>query len=110
VFWYSRRTCSVLAILGLGLRWTISSFNSTCRSDIVRSTLRRDSVSRVSSSLETERGFPVRLGLGLLIDLGVAVWGRRALERAGEVLIGSSSGAGDGEAFRFLEDEVVDTR
>ena len=44
------------------------------------------------------------------MDLGAAVWGRRALARAGDVLIGSSSGAGDGEAFRFLEDEGVDTK
>jgi hypothetical protein len=66
-------------------------------------------VSSVSSSRDTERGFPVRFGFGLLMDLGVAVWGRRAFARAGEVLIGSSSGAGDGEAFRFLEDEGVDT-
>jgi len=98
----------VLAMLGLGLRWTISSFNSACRSESVRSTLRRDSVSRVSSSRERERGFPVRLGLGFLMDLD-AVWGRRALARPGDVLMGSSSGAGEGEAFRFLEDEDVGT-
>ena len=71
--------------------------------------VRRDSLSSVSSSRERERGFPVRLGLGRLIDLDAAVWGRRALARAGDVLIGSSSGAGDGEAFRFFEDEGVDT-
>jgi hypothetical protein len=71
--------------------------------------VRRDSLSSVSSSRERERGFPVRLGLGRLMDLDAAVWGRRALARAGDVLIGSSSGAGDGEAFRFLEDEGVDT-
>ena len=52
----------------------------------------------------------MRLGLGRLMDLDAAVWGRRALARAGDVLIGSSSGAGDGEAFRFLEDEGVDTK
>jgi hypothetical protein len=96
-------------MLGLGLRWTISSFNSLCRSDSVRSTLRRDSVSSVSSSRDTERGFPVRLGLGLFMHLGVAGRGRRAFARAGDVLIGSSSGAGDGEAFRFREDEGVVT-
>ena len=95
-------------MLGLGLRWTISSFNSLCRSDSARSTLRRDSVSSVSSSRDTERGFPVRLGLGLFVDRGIA-GGRRAFASAGDVLIGSSSGAGDGEAFRFLDDDGVDT-
>lgn len=99
----------MLEILGLGLRLTISSLNSMCRSEIVRSTLRRDSLSRVSSSRERESGFPVRLGLGLLVDLCAVGCGRRAFVRAGEVLMGSSSGAGDGEAFRFLEDEGVDT-
>lgn len=67
-------------------------------------------MSSVSSSRETERGFPVRLGLGRLMDLAAAVWGRRAFARAGDVLIGSSSGAGDGEAFRFFEVEGVDTK
>ncbi len=96
-------------MLGRGLRSTISSFSSVCRSAIERRTLRRDSVSRVSSSRETESGFPVRFGLARFMDLGTVVCGRRALVKCGDVLIGSSSGVGEGEAFRFLEPEGVDT-
>lgn len=64
-------------------------------------------MSSVSKSRETESGFPVRFGLARLIDLGAGVCGRWALERDGDTVIGSSSSVGD--AFRFLEDDGVDT-
>ena len=95
-------------MLGLGLRWRISSLSSGCRWKSELRTPRSASLSSVSSSRGTVRGFPVRFDLDLLIDLGVVV-GRRALESAGDVDMGSSSGPGEGEAFRFREEERVDT-
>ena len=96
-------------MLGRGLRSTISSLSSVCRSARDRRTVRRDSVSRVSRRRETESGFPVKFGLARFIDLETVVCGRRAFGRWGDVLIGSSSGVGDGDALRFLEPDGVDT-
>ena len=48
----------------------------------------------------------MRFGRARFIERGVVVDGSFAFEIAGEVLMGSSSGEGEGEAFRFRDDGV----
>src|SRR5271163_1780605 len=94
---------------GRGLICTISSFRLGVRSNSVRRTDRRESVSRVSSRRSTVSGRPVTFDRTRFLELGVTVWGSRAFGIAGEVVIGTSSGAGDGEAFRLREPDVLGT-
>lgn len=96
-------------MLGRGERWTTSSFRSGCDEHKLRNTDRKDSVSRVSRSRSTDNGRPARFGRILFLELGTSVCGRRAFDGTGEEFIGSSSGIGEGEAFLFLEEPVVDT-
>ena len=70
---------------------------------------RSDLASSVSSKRGIERGLPVRFGRALLIDRGVVLAGSRALARAGEVDMRSSSGVGDREAFLFRDEDGLDT-
>jgi hypothetical protein len=55
------------------------------------------------------RGLPVRFGRAFLMDRGVVFVGSLAFAIAGEVDMSSSSGDGDKEAFRFRDEDGVDT-
>ena len=93
---------------GRGLMEITSSFSLGLRSVSVRMSVRRESVSRVSRRRSRLSGRPDRLGRVRLREFGVSD-GSPAFWMAGEVVMGSSSGLGEGEAFRFFELDVLDT-
>ena len=66
-------------------------------------------MSSVSRRRSTDSGRPVRFARILFLDVGASVCGSRAFEGTGDEFMGSSSGIGDGEAFLFREEDVVDT-